>query len=218
MKLITTIVVTFLATLALVGLGVLGVGYAGSVNIASTADYVPGVEWFLSTLSDRSIRHHAEKALQAGEIAPQAEVTEAMLQTGALHYDAMCVVCHGGPGRAPGEVGQGLKPQPPDLSHTARERNEAEILWVLTNGIQHTGMPAFGRTHSAEELQALTALVARFDDMSPEEFERLAGPGASGGTGHHHGEDGAGHDPEDAGGEHEHPHGGSVEHADGGAA
>jgi mono/diheme cytochrome c family protein len=215
MKIITTIIVTFLATLVLVWLGVVGVAYAGAVNIASTAADIPGVEWFFATLSDRSIRRHAENALQAGEIAPQAEVTEAMLQTGALHYDAMCVVCHGGPGRARGEVGQGLKPQPPDLSHTASEMNEAEILWVLEHGIRHTGMPAFGSTHSSEELQALTALVARFDDMSAEEFERLMGPGASGVTGHHHGEGGAGSDPEDASGEHEHAHG---EHASGGDA
>jgi hypothetical protein len=130
-----------------------------------------------------------------------------MLQTGALHYDEMCVVCHGGPGRTRGEFGQGLKPQPPDLSHSAREMSEAEILWVLEHGIQHTGMPAFGQTHSAEELQALTALVARFDEMSPEEFERLVGPGATGRVdGHHHHEGGEKRDHE-AGGEHEHDDG-----------
>jgi mono/diheme cytochrome c family protein len=204
MKLITIVVSTFLATLALVWLGVVGVAYAGSVNVASTADYVPGVEWFFSTLSDRSIRRQAEKAVRAGELAPPAEVTEAMLQTGALHYDEMCVVCHGGPGRTRGEFGQGLKPQPPDLSHSAREMSEAEILWVLEHGIQHTGMPAFGQTHSAEELQALTALVARFDEMSPAEFERLAGAGATVGVGHHHYEDGVERRHENADGEHHH--------------
>jgi mono/diheme cytochrome c family protein len=209
MKPITIIVCTILATLALVWLGVVGVAYAGTINVASTADYVFGAEWFFSTLSDRSIRRHAEKAVRAGEIVPPAEVSEAMLETGASHYDAMCVVCHGGPGRERGEFGQGLKPQPPDLSHSAREMSEAEILWVLEHGIQHTGMPAFGETHSLEELQALTALVARFDGMSPEEFERLAGSAATGGAGHHHGEGEAGRDHGDAGGEHEHDPGGS---------
>jgi hypothetical protein len=95
------------------------------------------------------------------------------------------------------------------LSHSALEMSEAEILWVLEHGIQHTGMPAFGETHSLEELQALTALVARFDGMSADEFERLAGPGANGGVGHDHGEGGVGRDHAEPGGEHEHDDGGA---------
>jgi len=180
-RVITAVVLTFIATLALVWLALVLVARTGAVDVAATAGYVPGVEWFFSTLSEHSIRRHAEEAAAAGEIAPPAEATDSMLRTGATHYREMCVVCHGAPGAERGEFGQGLEPEPPDLSHTAREMSEAEIFWVLEHGIRHTGMPAFGATHGEEELQAITAFVTRLDGMSPEEYRRLTG-GGSGST------------------------------------
>lgn len=194
---VVAIVLTVVATLALVWLALVAVATTGAVDVAATADYVPGAEWFFSTLSEESIRRHAEEAAEAGNLVPPREATDAMLRTGASHYRSMCVVCHGAPGAEPGEIGQGLKPKPPDLSHTAREMSEREILWVLEHGIRHTGMPAFGATHGEEELQALTAFVKRLDGMSPEEYTGLTGsrsPAA-----------GDGAPPADAGhGDHEH--------------
>jgi mono/diheme cytochrome c family protein len=172
---ITAVGLTFIGTLVLVWLAFVLVARTGAVDVAATADHLPGAEWFFSTLSDRSIRRYAAEAMEAGELEPPGEVTDAMLRTGAVHYRAMCVVCHGAPGAERGEFGQGLEPEPPDLSHTAREMSEAEIFWVLEHGIRHTGMPAFGATHGEEELQAITAFVTRLDGMSPEEYRRLAG-------------------------------------------
>lgn len=197
---LTVVVLTFAATLALVWLVLVAVARTGAVDVAATADYLPGAHWFFSTLSERSIRRHAEAAVAAGEIAPAPEVTDAMLRTGAVHYRAMCVVCHGAPGKERGELGQGLKPKPPDLSHAAREMNEAEILWVVDHGIRHTGMPAFGATHGDEELQAITAFVERLDGMSPEDYTRLTGgePGAAPAGGE------AAAEPDHGHGDHEH--------------
>lgn len=195
------ILLTFIATLVLVWLALVVVARAGAVDVAATAGYVPGAEWFFSTLSERSIRRHAEEAVQAGEIEPPGEATDAMLRTGASHYRSMCVVCHGAPGADPGELGQGMKPKPPDLSHTAREMSAAEILWVLEHGIRHTGMPAFGATHGDQELQAIAAFVTQLDGMSPEEYGRLSGraPGAAPVAGE------AGNDESEHGhGDHEH--------------
>jgi len=174
-RVIAAIVLTFVATLALAWLALVVVARSGVVDVAATADYVPGAEWFFSTLTERSIRRHAEEAVEAGEIAPPGEATDAVLRTGATHYRAMCVACHGAPGAERGEIGQGLEPEPPDLSHTAREMSDAEIFWVLEHGIRHTGMPAFGATHGEEELRALATFVKRLDDMSPEEYGRLSG-------------------------------------------
>lgn len=198
-RLTTAILLTFIVTLALVWLTLVVVARAGVVDVAATAGYVPGAEWFFSTLSERSIRRHAGKAVEAGRIELPAEVTDDMLRTGASHYRSMCVVCHGAPGTDRGEFGKGLTPEPPDLARIAGERSGAEVYWVLEHGIRHTGMPAFGATHGKEELQAITAFVGRLDDMSPDEYGRLTGGGSGaddGETGD--GEAGHGH------GDHEH--------------
>lgn len=192
-RVITTIVLSFVLTLALVWLALVVVARTGAVDVAASADYVPGAEWFFSTLSESSIRRQAEEAVEAGEIEPLGEVTDAMLQTGASHYRSMCVACHGAPGAEPGEIGQGLAPEPPDLGHVASEMSDTEIYWVLEHGIRHTGMPAFGATHGEEELRGLTAFVMQLDGMSPEEYGRLAGSASEGGE-----ESAAGH------GDHEH--------------
>ena len=182
MKRSTIVLTTAVVLLALLGATLATVAYTGAVDVAATSDYLPGAEWFFATLSRESIRHRAAAAVEAGELTPLAQVDDTALRTGATHYREMCVVCHGAPGAERGELGQGLKPQPPDLAHTAREWSDAEILWTVKHGIRHTGMPSFGATHSDDELGAIAAFVARLDGMSPEEYRRLVGgPGPAAG-------------------------------------
>ena len=105
-------------------------------------------------------------------------MTAAMLRKGASEYQAMCVPC--------GEFGRGMKPEPPDLADVAREMQLPEVYWVLHHGIRHTGMPAFGPTHSTDELWAIATFVERFDEMTPAEYEhRIKESGAHSGSHSH---------------------------------
>ena len=109
-----------------------------------------------------------------------------MLRKGASEYQAMCVPCHGTPGGSRGEFGRGMKPEPPDLADVAREMQLPEVYWVLHHGIRHTGMPAFGPTHSTDELWAIATFVERFDEMTPAEYEhRIKESGAHSGSHSH---------------------------------
>jgi mono/diheme cytochrome c family protein len=159
------LVVMFLA------LGLVAFAYSGAANVAASEDYLPGVKWFFATVSDNSIKAHAEDAVRRGEISEPAEVTDAMLRKGASEYQAMCVPCHGTPGGSRGEFGRGMTPEPPDLADVAGEMALPEIYWVVHHGIRHTGMPAFGRSHSQEDLWAIAAFVERFDGMPPAQYE-----------------------------------------------
>lgn len=216
-KVILAIVLTFVVTLALVWLALVVVARTGAVNVAATSDSVAGVDRFFDTLADESIRRHAAAAVEAGELQPAGDPTDAMLRTGAEHFHSMCVPCHGSPGGERGEYGKGLHPEPPEPSHIAEEMSEAEILWVLKHGIRHTGMPAFGATHSEQELQAIAAFASRLDRMSPDEYRRLtAGAGPSPGHGHDpehaHGDgDGEAAEPPAEPGHEGHEHGGERE-------
>ena len=169
---IAAVLVLFVGALALTA-------YLGMVNVAATSGYMPGAEWFFGTLSERSIARHAASAVDSGEIVVP-ELTDEMASSGSSEYVEMCVACHGGPGVQRGEYGRGLKPEPPDLAHEAREMSAAELFWVVKHGVRHTGMPAFGPTHSDEEMWAVVAFVEQLADMSPEQYrERTAGAAES---------------------------------------
>lgn len=173
---ISTAIVTIVVMIVLITLAAGAFARTGIVNVAASADYLPGAEWFFGTLSESSIRKHARAAVEDGTITPPAEITPAMIANGRHHYVEMCVVCHGAPGVERGEIGRGQKPLPPELSHAAEEFTISEIYWVIEHGIRHTGMPAYGETHSPDEIWGLAAFVEQLETMTPEEYARQTKP------------------------------------------
>jgi mono/diheme cytochrome c family protein len=162
-----------LAALLLLGLvavsAALGLAYSGRVDVAATSPHWAVTRWVLSTAMEKAV------ARQARPITPAPFLEEpARVEAGAVAYDAMCTQCHGAPGVDRGVVGEGLNPEPPDLGKSAEKWSLAEIFWITKHGIRMTGMPAFGSTHSDEELWEVVALVKRLRVMSPAEYHRLA--------------------------------------------
>ena len=88
----------------------------------------------------------------------------------------MCVTCHAAPGRKDSAIRVGLNPQPPRLhdAHVQR-RSDGELLWILQHGIRMTGMPAFGPTHSQEELQQLITFIRYLARLTPDEYQAWTG-------------------------------------------
>lgn len=160
----TGILAGAVAVLAITGLGGLAVVYSGAVNVAASNAEAGATEWLLGTAMERSVR------ARAAAVGEPVEVDSALLVHGFEHYDAMCVECHGAPGIDAGETGRGLNPSPPELADEAHEWSDAELFWITKHGIKMTGMPAFGPTHSDEELWAIVAAVRRLEDMSPAEY------------------------------------------------
>jgi mono/diheme cytochrome c family protein len=179
------------ATVAVFALGGLGFAYSGAYDIAATTPHTGLVKWVLGATMERSVR---SRAASVGEPMP---VDSALLVHGFGHYHAMCVDCHGAPGVEKGEYGRGLNPEPPDLAEEAHEWTDAELFWITKHGIKMTGMPAFGPTHSDEELWAIVAAVRRLEEMTPEEYAAMV---AAAGGGHDHGDGGHAHEPREASG------------------
>lgn len=157
---------------ALTGLAVVAVG---GYPVAATEQHAPVSRWALDT--------NFHNAVEAGarDLQPPARITPAMLETGASHYKAMCQHCHGGPGAEREEWAQGMRPRPPHLSEAAAEWEAREVFWLAKHGVRMTGMPAFGPTHSDEELWAIAAFVKELPGMTA---ERYAAAGARAEQGH----------------------------------
>ncbi|HUI31403.1 MAG TPA: cytochrome c [Candidatus Acidoferrales bacterium] len=151
--------------------------HSGLYNVAATSPDPKVIRWIFSRTSDNSVEHHAKGIA----VPPLAD--SSMIQEGFRHYDEMCVECHGAPGVERSEIGRGLYPHGPNLAHSAKELQPAELFWVIKNGIRSTGMPAFGPTHSDEKIWAMVGFLEKMKDMNPLEYAAMmkAAPSGKGG-------------------------------------
>ncbi len=175
---------------ASVGFGILGLAAvaagvvvnAGWIDVAASRQHPQWAETVLHYAMERSVQRHA-RGIQAPGNAREEDVED-----GLVHYHAMCETCHGAPGGQPSEIAEGLYPRPPRFSEESSERTDAELFWVTKHGIQMTGMPGFGATHSDDELWNIVAVVKRLPDMDPESYRpaERSEPAPAPSDGHHH--------------------------------
>ncbi|HEX5757983.1 MAG TPA: cytochrome c [Thermoanaerobaculia bacterium] len=155
---------TAAALLALLAAIALGALYGGAYDVAATSPETGVVAWALETAQERSVARRA----RAVEVPPLDRPE--LRAVGLIHYHEMCVTCHGAPGVPASEIGAGLNPFPPELAEEAEEYGPAELFWMVKNGIKMTGMPAFGPTHTDEELWAIVAFVESLPEMSGADY------------------------------------------------
>lgn len=179
-KLLPFIVGFIAAVLSAAGVA-LGVAYSGMYNVAATEPHSALEDWLLHTTMEQSVR------ARAGSIGAPAPFTQQQVLAGSGDFNAMCVTCHGAPGRERGEVGKGLLPQPPALSRAADRWDREELFWIIKNGIRMTGMPAFGPTHSDEALWNIVAFVQTTRGMTPEQYRALVAQASQSRGAHSHG-------------------------------
>lgn len=167
-------------TLVVLAAGLLGYVLVGGYDVAATEPHTGIGEWVLETTMERSIRARASDIR-----VPEPD--SALMSEAFLHFHEMCVVCHGAPGIEQGEIGRGMMPNPPELSDEAEEWSPAELFWITKHGIKLAGMPAFGPTHSDEQLWGIVHFVRRLPDMTPAEYrEWVDAAGADTTAGHTH--------------------------------
>lgn len=146
----------------------------GLYNIAANEKHWTITEKLIEWVRNNSIAARANLL----EV-PVMEETK-YLTAGATHYDAMCVICHLAPGRAPTELSQGLYPQAPvfyqrkSLADTDAIKTQAKAyFWVIKNGIKMTAMPAWGLTHDDQTIWAIAFFVQQIGDMSADQYRNL---------------------------------------------
>ncbi len=81
---------------------------------------------------------------------PPAPATRA---DASMAFSMECAQCHGQDGRMPTDIGGGMYPRASDLGSARVQRySDAELFWIIKNGIRLSGMPAFGRVHSDTQI------------------------------------------------------------------
>lgn len=176
-----------LFTLILALAGITALVTSGAIPVAAAKKEPSLVAWFLHTVFERRVVSEAQSIS-----SPEDLETLERAQEGARSFASMCAGCHTPPGKDPSVVSRGLNPSPPQLVDIRGHHRAAELFWVISNGVRMTGMPAFGPSHSEEQIWALVSFLQfaeSLDDLSYSEYLHQAraavDPNAEG-DGHDH--------------------------------
>ena len=197
--------------LILIGLAALLVGgfcafqaATGRMDVAATGEH--------GTLSSRVLQGTREAAVQRGARQVDGKLPDLndsnTLFEAVAGFEDMCAACHTPPGGSPSALARGLNPQATDLAWAGANRSPAELFWVTKHGIRMTGMPAWGPTHSDEELWPVVALITRFPEFEDQDYGNLLQAAREAGVEHHHHNG----DDHDQGHDHGHDHAHDQEH------
>ncbi len=96
-----------------------------------------------------------------------------LLQEGRGSFLAHCAACHGVDGSGKTPVGSNLYPRVPDLRSAPTQRlTDGEIHYIIENGVQLTGMPAWNKAGSEDDIWKLVLFVRSLGPLSPDERQQ----------------------------------------------
>ena len=95
------------------------------------------------------------------EVIPPATINlQATIEEGDKLYATDCSMCHGSDGHTPTDYGRWMYPRASDLtSPMVRRYSDSELFWIVKNGIRLSGMPAFAKVESDENIWNLVHYV-----------------------------------------------------------
>lgn len=148
--------------------------YSGFYDVSASTPDIPFVAWAVHVASDHSVGARLS-AIKVPEGLDQAK----QIQAGGHLFAQNCAVCHGGPGLKTTAIAQGLNPTPPDLYRASRVPAADENFQFIKYGVKMTGMPAFGPTHSDEQIWSLVAFLGQAPGLKATDFAAETGINAS---------------------------------------
>lgn len=114
----------------------------------------------LETLVSSRITRFAIRRASHRGIPPRPLDVKASAASGRTRYDSECSICHGSDGRAQTPIGLWMHPRAADLTSERVQRfSDQELFWIIQNGIRFTGMPAFGKVETGNNIWNLVNYV-----------------------------------------------------------
>jgi mono/diheme cytochrome c family protein len=110
---------------------------------------------------DASMERHAPRA--NNPVTP----TDENLIEGMKIYTMNCALCHGGLDRQPSMLGKSLYPPAPSLILHPLDDPEWHVYYAIRTGIRYTGMPAWEKVLSENDMWKVTAFLTRVEKLPP---------------------------------------------------
>jgi thiosulfate dehydrogenase len=108
--------------------------------------------------------------------------TDENLIAGMKLYQANCSTCHGDVQQPDGMFADALYPRSPLFLKDAPDMAENQNLYIIQHGVRHSGMPAWDKILTQEQMWRLTTFLSHMDKLPPQvagQWKQLA---AAGGT------------------------------------
>jgi mono/diheme cytochrome c family protein len=144
----------------------------GLFNVGASRPHSALTYWVTKTAMVRSVRR------EAASVAPPPRFTPDQVRAGFRIYEARCVMCHGAPGLAQGEIAAGMTPPPPYLLDASRQWTPRQLYWIVRHGVKMTAMPAWDRQMDAEQTWAVVGFLEALPDITYEDYLRMRASGA----------------------------------------
>jgi len=120
----------------------------------------------------RRVRNFSIPRAERDKKNPVAATPE-YLEEGRDSFLTHCATCHGVDGRGKTPVGSNLYPRVPDLrSATTQNLSDGQLYYIIENGVQLTGMPAWNRSGAADNVWKLVLFVRSLGPLSQNERTR----------------------------------------------
>ena len=98
--------------------------------------------------------------LFAGGAANPVASDRRALEAGRAAYTGSCAVCHGAKGDGRGVFGPATYPDATDLTSAAtKDKTDAELFWIVKNGLSFTGMPGFAQIYRDEDIWSIVTYL-----------------------------------------------------------
>lgn len=146
-------------TLAVLILGGLGFALLGFIPTNANATPHPLESHIAMSALDASTEHHA--AHINSPVLPSAE----NLIDGMKIYTMNCSLCHGTLDKKPSPLAKSFYPPPPQLVQDPPDDPDWHNYHVIRNGIRYTGMPAWDKTLSDQDIWKVTIFLSHMEKL-----------------------------------------------------
>lgn len=102
--------------------------------------------------------------------------TEENLVAGAKLYNDNCAGCHGVPSNSNTQFGGAFYPPVPQFFKDAPDMPDNENFYVIRHGVRWTGMPAWNKTLSDQQIWQITTFLATIGKLPPAALQQLEPP------------------------------------------
>jgi mono/diheme cytochrome c family protein len=104
--------------------------------------------------------------LEAGKMKNPVPETDEVLSQGQEVFLGSCAQCHGADARGDTDIGRNMNPPAMDLTSAhVQHWSDAELFWIIQNGVRLTGMPAWKSSISDNDTWKLARFIHKLPHL-----------------------------------------------------
>ena len=150
-----------IVTLLIILLGCVGFAALGFFPTQANVAPSPLESRIAMGAMDASMDRHAP------HLANPVPPTDQNLEDGMKLYTMNCSLCHGTLDRKPASLGNSFYAPAPNLITDPPDDPEWHVFFTIRTGVRYTGMPAWDKTLSQQDMWKIASLLSHLEKLPP---------------------------------------------------